>query len=51
MWGGWVQGSGVEVGDGFGQGIEEGNGGGVVWMRVGGVDSEVLLKASNRCFR
>lgn len=41
-----VEGSVVE-GDGLGLGFEEGDGGGVVWVWVGGVDSEVVLEAGD----
>lgn len=44
--GGEVEGPGLEA-DGLGLGVEVGNGGGVVRVRVGGFDPEVVLEASD----
>lgn len=40
---------GVEIGDGIGEVDEVVNGSSVVWVRMGSVDSEVLLETGNGC--
>lgn len=40
---------GVEVGDGIGEVGEVVNGRSVVWVRMGSVDSEILLETGNGC--
>lgn len=40
---------GVEIRDGVGEVSEVVNGGSVVWVRMGSVDSEILLKTVNGC--
>lgn len=39
----------MEVWDGAGEVDEVSDGGSVVWVRVGGVDSEVILETGNGC--
>lgn len=40
---------GVKIWDGVGEVSEVVNGGSVVWVRMGSVDSEILLETGNGC--